>query len=57
VPVTDVLPLCGDDEPERNAGGPIDDGWPDDRIDESSVNEEVSGDGVDPGAVPGQPAG
>ncbi|HZX39511.1 MAG TPA: hypothetical protein VFF37_14480 [Streptomyces sp.] len=21
------LPPCGDDEPERNAGGPIDDGW------------------------------
>lgn len=21
------LPPCGDDEPERNAGGPLDDGW------------------------------
>lgn len=27
MPVTDVLPPCGDDEPESNAGGPIDDGW------------------------------
>lgn len=29
MPVTDVLPPCGDDEPESNAGDPIDDGWDD----------------------------
>lgn len=53
---------CDDDEPERDAGGPIDDGWGvsdfQAKLDRDHAalggHEEVTDDGeLDPGAEPG----
>ena len=49
--MTDVVQgeCCEDSDPEGYAGEDIDDGW--------FTAEGVTPDGVDPGALPGQPAG